>query len=78
MITNEAIFGLGAAIAIGVATIGPALGQGIAAGKAFEAISRQPEATGSIRTLLILALAFMEALCIFGLLIAFMLFGKIS
>lgn len=76
--TNEAFFALGAAIAIGVATLGPAIGQGLASGRAFEAIARQPEATGDIRTLLILALAFMEALCIFGLLIAFMLFGKIS
>ena len=76
--TNEALFAIGAAIAIAIATIGPALGQGIAAGKAFEAIARQPQSTGDIRTLLILALAFMEALCIFGLLIAFLLFGKIA
>ena len=76
--TNDAFFAIGAAIAIGFATLGPGIGQGLAAGRAFEAIARQPEATGDIRTLLILALAFMEALCIFGLLIAFMLFGKIS
>jgi len=77
-VTNDAFFAIGAAIAIGFATLGPGIGQGLAAGRAFEAIARQPEATGDIRTLLILALAFMEALCIFGLLIAFMLFGKIS
>ncbi len=76
--TNDAFFAIGAAIAIGFATLGPGIGQGLAAGRAFEAIARQPEATGDIRTLLILALAFMEALCIFGLLVAFMLFGKIS
>jgi len=77
-VTNDAFFAIGAAIAIGFATLGPGIGQGLAAGRAFEAIARQPEATGDIRTLLILALAFMEALCIFGLLVAFMLFGKIS
>jgi len=76
--TNDAFFALGAALAIGLATFGPGIGQGLAAGRAFEGIARQPEATGDIRTLLILSLAFMEALCIFGLLIAFMLFGKIS
>jgi len=76
--TNDAFFALGAALAIGLAAIGPGIGQGLAAGRAFEGIARQPEATGDIRTLLILSLAFMEALCIFGLLIAFMLFGKIS
>lgn len=76
--TNDAFFALAAAISIGFATLGPGLGQGLAAGKAFEAIARQPGATGDIRTLLILALAFMEALCIFGLLIAFLIFGKIA
>jgi F-type H+-transporting ATPase subunit c len=76
--TNDAFFALGAAIAIGFAAIGPGIGQGLAAGRAFEGIARQPDATGDIRTLLILSLAFMEALCIFGLLIAFLLFGKIS
>lgn len=76
--TNEACFAIATALAIGISTIGPALGQGMAAGKAFEAISRQPEAKGTIQTLLLLALAFMEALCIFGLLIAFLLIGKIA
>jgi len=71
-------FAIGAAIAIGAATIGPGIGQGLAAGKAFEAISRQPGSTGDIRALLILSLAFMEALCIFGLLVAFLLYGKIA
>ena len=48
------------------------------AGKAMEAIARQPEASGDIRTTLILSLAFMEALTIYGLLIAFMILGKIA
>jgi len=61
------------AIAIAIATIGPGLGQGMAASKAMDAIARQPEAAGNIRTTLILALAFMEALTIYGLLIAFMI-----
>lgn len=64
---------LAVALAIGISTIGPGLGQGIAASKAFEGMARQPEAAGNIRTSMILALAFMEALTIFGLLIAFMI-----
>lgn len=72
----EGMIALGAALAIGIATIGPALGQGNAAGKAMESIARQPEAAGEIRTALILSLAFMEALTIYGLLIAFLLLGK--
>ncbi|MBQ1188495.1 MAG: ATP synthase F0 subunit C [Peptococcaceae bacterium] len=70
------LLGLAAALAVAIATIGPGLGQGIAASKAMEAIARQPEASGDIRTSLILALAFMEALTIYGLLIAFMILGK--
>jgi len=64
---------LAVALAIGISTIGPGLGQGIAAAKAFEGMARQPEAAGNIRTSMILALAFMEALTIYGLLIAFMI-----
>ena len=72
----EGLIALGAALSVAVAAIGPGVGQGIAAGKAMEAIARQPEASGEIRTTLILSLAFMEALTIYGLLIAFMLLGK--
>lgn len=67
---------IAAALAIAISTIGPAIGQGLAASKAMEAIARQPEASGDIRTSLILALAFMEALTIYGLLIAFMILGN--
>lgn len=72
-----ALFALAAAISVSVATIAPALGQGKAAAAAMEAIARQPEAAGEIRTSLILALAFMEALTIYGLLIAFLIIGRI-
>lgn len=72
----EALLGIAAALAIAIATIGPGIGQGLAASKAMEAIARQPEASGDIRTSLILALAFMEALTIYGLLIAFMILDK--
>ncbi len=74
---STAIIALAVAISIAVSTIGPALGQGNAAAKAMEGIARQPEMSGEIRTTLIIALAFMEALSIYGLLIAFMLLGKI-
>jgi len=72
------LIAIAAGIAIGIATLGPGLGQGIAASKAMEGMARQPEAAGEIRTSMILALAFMEALTIYGLLIAFMLLGKIG
>ena len=66
-----------AAIAIAVSTLGPAIAQGITAGKAMDAIARQPEAAGNIRSTLIVALGMIEALTIYGLLIAFMLVSKV-
>lgn len=71
------LFAIAAAIAIAIASIGPGIGQGIAAAKAMESIARQPEASGDIRTSLILSLAFMEALTIYGLLIAILIWLKI-
>ena len=55
----------------------PALAQGLVAGKAMEAIARQPEAAGQVRSTMILALGLIEALTIYCLLIGFMLVGKI-
>ena len=68
---------LAAALAIAISTIAPAIGQGMAASKALEGMARQPEMAGTLRTNMILALAFMESLTIYGLLIAFMLVAKI-
>nr|AUG32141.1 ATP synthase subunit C [Paulinella longichromatophora] len=64
---------LAAALAVGFAAIGPGIGQGIAAGQAVEGIARQPEAEGKIRGTLLLSLAFMEALTIYGLVVALVL-----
>ena len=73
---SSAIIALAEAIAVALSTLGPGIGQGIAASKAMEAMARQPEAAGNIRSSMIIALALMEALTIYGLLIAFMLIGK--
>ena len=74
---SSGIIAIAAAIAIAISTLGPAIGQGLTASKAMEAIARQPEAAGDIRSTLILALGLMEALTIYGLLIAFMLVAKV-
>ena len=66
-----------AALTIAISTIAPAIAQGLVAKSAMEAIARQPEMAGQIRSTLIIALALIEALTIYGLLIAFMLVGKI-
>lgn len=49
------------------------IGQGIAAGKAVEAVSRNPEAENKIRAMLILGDAIAETCAIYGLLVAFLL-----
>jgi F-type H+-transporting ATPase subunit c len=64
---------IAAALAIGLAAIGPGIGQGNAAGEAVAGIARQPEAEGKIRGTLLLTLAFMESLTIYGLVIALVL-----
>jgi len=75
--TSSAIIALAAAIAIAISTLGPAIGQGKPAAAAMESIARQPSAAKDIRSTLIIAMALMEALTIYGLLIAFMLVAKI-
>nr|YP_009747926.1 CF0 subunit III [Chamaegastrodia shikokiana]QII89606.1 CF0 subunit III [Chamaegastrodia shikokiana] len=57
---------IAAGLAVGLASIGPGVGQGTAAGQAVEGIARQPEAEGKIRDTLLLSLAFIEALTIYG------------
>jgi F-type H+-transporting ATPase subunit c len=61
---------IAAGLSVGLAAIGPGIGQGNAAGQAVEGIARQPEAENKIRGTLLLSLAFMEALTIYGLVVA--------
>lgn len=75
--TDSAIIAIAAAISIAFSTIGPAMGQGKTAAAAMESIARQPAAAGDIRSSLIISMAMMEALTIYGLLIAFMLVAKV-
>lgn len=74
---SSGIIAIAAALAIALSTLGPGIGQGLAASKAMEAMARQPEMAKNIRSSLILSLGLMEALTIYGLLIAFMLVAKI-
>jgi len=67
---------IGVALAIGLGAIGPGIGIGIAAGQAFAAIGRNPEAEPLIRTNMFIGLAFAEAIAIYALVIAFILSGK--
>ena len=62
--------GAGLAVFTGFAT---AIGQGFAAGKAVEAVGRQPEAINEIRSTLLLGDALAETTGIYGLVIAIIL-----
>lgn len=66
----ETMKALATALAIGLGAIGPGIGLGIIGGKALEAIGRNPEAEGKIRTNMILGAAFAEAVAIYALVIA--------
>ena len=71
--TPQALAWLGAGIGIGLAALGTGIGIGILGGKSVEAAARQPEMSGSIQRMMILAIAFIEALCLYALLVAIML-----
>ncbi|MGB3331137.1 MAG: ATP synthase F0 subunit C [Thermomicrobiales bacterium] len=61
---------IGAAIAIGLGGLGPGLGIGMAVRGAVEAIGRNPEASGEIRTTMIIGAALAEAVAIYAFVIA--------
>lgn len=75
--TSSAIIAIAAALTIILSSITPAIAQGLTASKAMDAIARQPEVAGEIRSTLVISLGLMEALAIYGLLIAFMLVSRI-
>ena len=63
---------IGAGLAM-IAGVGPGIGEGYAAGKACEAIGRQPEATGPVTSTLILGCALAETTGLYGLIVALIL-----
>jgi len=74
---QNGMLALSAAIVLGVAAFGGALAQGKAATAALEGIARNPAASDKLFTPMIIALALIESLVIYALVIAFMLQGKI-
>jgi F-type H+-transporting ATPase subunit c len=65
---------IGAGFAYGLAAIGPGVGIGYLVGKSVEAMARQPEAAGMVRTTMFLGIAFTEALALIGF-VVFILIG---
>ena len=60
-------------VMIGIACLGGALAMGIAVGKSTEAIARQPEASGQIRTSMMMGLVFIETVIIYALIVAILI-----
>ena len=56
---------IGAGLAL-IACIGPGIGEGYAAGKAVEAVARQPESKGDVTSTLLLGVALSETTGIYG------------
>jgi len=64
---------LAVALAIGLGSLGPAIGIGLIGRAAAEAIGRNPEAAGKIQGAMILSIAFAEAVAIYALVVALVL-----
>ncbi len=71
--TPEAMRLLGAGLAIGLGALGPGIGIGILGYGAMQALGRNPEARGPIMTNMMIAIAFVEAIAIYALIIAIIL-----
>ncbi|MAE95268.1 MAG: ATP synthase F0 subunit C [Deltaproteobacteria bacterium] len=71
-------YALGAGIAIGFAGLGCGIGQGLTAGNTTAGIARNPGAAGAMFTNFILGMVLIESIAIYGLVIGFLLQGKIG
>lgn len=69
MILADAIVGLGASIGAGIAAIGAGIGIGKIGGAAMEAIARQPESAGDIRSNMIVIAALVEGVALFAVIV---------
>lgn len=72
---GDGLVAIAAALAV-MTGIFSTVGQGYAAGKAVEAVGKNPDAENQIRTMLILGAGIAETAAIYGLLIAFILIFK--
>jgi F-type H+-transporting ATPase subunit c len=64
---------LGNGLVYGLGAIGPGLGIGYLVGKTVEAMARQPEMQGQLQTTMFIGVAFVEALALFGFVLAFII-----
>ncbi|WP_424288154.1 ATP synthase F0 subunit C [Daejeonella sp.] len=67
-----------AGIGAGLAAIGAGIGIGSIGGKAMEGMARQPEAASKIQTAMLIAAAFVEAVALFAVVVAFLGTGNVN
>jgi len=70
---NVALVCIAAALAVGIPALGCGLGMGTGIGGACSGIARNPEASGKITVTMIIGLALIESLTIYGLVISLIL-----
>ena len=74
MVILEVVLGnLGAALGAGIAVIGAGIGIGRIGGTAMEAIARQPEAAGDIRSNMIVSAALIEGVAFFAIVVCLLI-----
>lgn len=67
---DEGLKLIGTAMAIGIGSLAPAIGIGMMAASGLKAIGKNPDAENKIRTNMILAIAFAEAIAIYALVVS--------
>ena len=70
------MIGIGIGLIMGLCGLGIGLGQGIAVSRGLEGLSRQPEASGTIQTVMIVGMAIMETIGVLGFVTAILLLGR--
>ncbi|MEV7597453.1 ATP synthase F0 subunit C [Kitasatospora sp. NPDC089797] len=65
------VYGSVASIGYGLAAIGPGIGVGLIFGNGVQAMARQPEAAGLIRSNMFIGFALTEALALIGIVMPF-------
>jgi len=66
MTTGDGLKTIAKALVFGLATIGPTVGLGIVIGKAIEAMARQPEYAGTVRTYMFIGIGLIELYALIG------------
>jgi F-type H+-transporting ATPase subunit c len=72
-VTDEGLKAVAHGLVYGLAAVGPGVGIGLVFASAIEAMARQPETAGETRTTMFLGFALIEALALFGFVLAFIL-----